>query len=850
VSGSSEEAAAGRRLNGRCLRPVVIAALTITVLVGFSARAGPASASDVSIRGSIVTYEAQPGEDNNVTVRLENRPGLFATTDQVLVITDIVGILDVDAPFFDNCITFVNVASCPASAGTVFFVYAGDGADHVEVDESVARPVFICGGAGNDTLNGGPGGDRIVGGSGSDDIAGDAGADLIAGATGAQLECPADTGTGQPASDRLVGGPGGDVLEGSAGPDQLVGEQGLDLLAGGAGNDSLDGGSEGDELVGEEGNDSLDGGSGTDNLTGGPGSDSEFGGDGDDEIGTSWSLSPGVVQRDDGDDTMDGGPGNDVLNGGPGALQVTTFLTSLKDVEEGPEVAEPNGSDSMHGGEGRDTVTYVKRATAVTLSLDGVANDGAAGELDRIGSDVESVVGGSGDDVITGSASDDELDGGKGSDGVDGGSGNDLLSGGRGDEGHDRLVGGEGDDTLSGSNGRDALFAGVGEDIVAGGGGADFLDGGDADDAMTGGPGGDVLMGGPGDDELDGADSLMLGADGADELHGEAGKDSLSGGDGDDLLAGGPGPDQLRGGGGIDTVDHGAANGPVSISLDGRPNDGEEGEGDGFGADIESVSGGSAEDLLSGDAHANVLSGGGGEDFLEGGEGPDRLNGNDGNDAIQSRDAARDLVSCGRGFDFAIADDEDLVRDNCELVDRDEGRRSALGRTLSIRTVRGSSRLRPRSMDRFFPFRGRTRIPVRSSIDARGGTIELSTRMRRKRLESGVVRGGAFVVDQRRSRSPLTDIRLRGGGLERCVRAAGEAPVNSRRTARRLWVKASGRVRVMGRHGSALGRKATWTTADRCDGTLVRVLRGRVTVEQPTGKSTRLTAGETYLVRR
>jgi Ca2+-binding RTX toxin-like protein len=843
---------AGTHRFHRCRqRPIPILALTIVVMAGFGTHAEAVSASTVSIRGSIATYTGQTGEDNNVEIRVQHLPGVFSGTDEVFLITDSVGILDFDGnPGFDSCVTLTNLAQCPASEGTLLYIYAHDGDDSVVVHESVGRSVFICGDGGNDTLRGGPGGDRIVGGSGSDDLTGNDGGDLIAGATGALLDCPLESGLGSPAGDRLVGGSGADRLQGSSGPDNLLGGPDGDVLSSGEGDDSLDGGTEDDALVGEGGDDSLHGGSGTDELTGGPGSDSEFGGDGDDEIGTSWSLVPGVVQRDDGDDTIDGGPGNDVLNGGPGALQVTSFLTSLRNIDEGPEVPQQNGTDSLHGGVGRDTVTYVKRATPVVLTLDGQANDGGPGERDRIGADVESVVGGSGDDTIAGSASNDEVDGGKGSDTIDGGPGDDSLSGGRGDEGRDWILGADGNDTLSGLNGPDRVVGGGGRDVVAGGGGEDDLEGGDGDDAMTGGPGGDALAGGLGNDELNGSDPLLLGADGPDDLRGEEGTDSLHGGDGDDQLAGGPGPDALHGGSGLDTADYSVAEGPLAISLDGRANDGEEGEGDNFDSDVEAARGGSEDDVLSGDARANVLAGGSGEDFLEGGTGPDRLDGNDDNDAIQSRDSTRDLVSCGRGFDFAIADDQDLVRDNCELVDRDGGRSPALGRSLSVRLVRGSSRLRPRSMERFFPFQGRTKVPVRSSIDARGGTVELSTRTERRRFRSGALRGGPFMVDQRRSRSPLTDIRLRGGGLERCGRGS-KAATDGRPVGRRLWVRASGRVRVVGIRGYALGRKATWTTADRCDGTLVRVRRGRVTVvEEPHGKTFTLTAGEAHLVGR
>jgi Ca2+-binding RTX toxin-like protein len=831
---------------------VVLLASAVVATVTLGLPASSAHAGGVKLVGSEVTFSASPGEANNITVTLEKVPHVFTTTDYFFVISDGIGIDDFDfnQPW-EHCRTLTGLAECPASPGTLLTIFADDGDDHVTVDDSVVGPVRICGEAGNDTLIGGSGGDRIAGGSGSDHIEGNAGSDLIWGTqdpSGRLLRCPSDNqALDSLGGDSLLGGSGQDSLVGASGPDTLLGGEGDDGLYGAVGNDSLDGGSGEDNIGGGAGDDSLNGGPGIDQLTGGPGSDTELGGDGNDELGTSWVLGPDLVERDDGDDAMDGGPGDDVLNGGPGELTVTTFPTSLKDVTEGDEVPSPNGSDLMQGGEGRDTVTYVKRSTPVTLSLDGERNDGASGEQDRIGSDVEIVVGGSADDTLDGSALADDIDGGPGSDTINGGAGDDLLSGGRGDEGSDQIVGGEGNDTVLGINGRDRLFGGNGSDTVSGGGGPDQLDGGPGDDRMTGGPGGDLVAGGTGNDTLNGGD--QLGADGPDDLRGEAGNDTLDGGEGNDLLAGGPGADRMRGDAGDDIADYSSATAAVTISLDGKANDGEDGERDDLAADIESARGGNGKDSLFGDQRANQLSGSAGDDFIEGGSGADTLEGNDGNDAINSRDSLRDLVSCGRGFDVAIVDDQDRVRDNCELVDRGGADTATLGRFFTATLVRGSVRLRPRSMDRFIPLVGATKLAVRSLIDARNGTVALSMRSAGRHFRSSVLRGSMFTVDQRPSRSPLADLRLRGGNLSAC--RSGRRAADGSRAGRKLVVRTTGRLRVVGRYGSVRGRNATWSITDRCSGTLVRVRHGRVRVfDSSRGRTFKLSAGEAYLAKR
>jgi Ca2+-binding RTX toxin-like protein len=146
---------------------------------------------------------------------------------------------------------------------------------------------------------------------------------------------------------------------------------------------------------------------------------------------------------------MDGGSGNDTESGGSGN---DTF------VEDGTS----NGSDVFQGGPGTDTVSYANRKSALKVTIDGVANDGAAGEADNVKRDVENLIGGSGKDTLTGSAAANVLSGG---------SGNDRLSGGAG---NDKLTGGPCRDTLLGGPGNDIFFAGDRwADIVNGGAGKD-----------------------------------------------------------------------------------------------------------------------------------------------------------------------------------------------------------------------------------------------------------------------------------------------------------------------------------------------------------------------------------------
>ncbi len=209
-------------------------------------------------------------------------------------------------------------------------------------------------------------------------------------------------------------------------------------LQGGDGNDTLTGATSADTLQGGPGNDTVNGLGGDDQLTGGAGDDTLVGGDGDD------SLSGGS-----GRDSVQGGAGDDTI----------------------PDAGADTDPDSFSGGAGTDLIDYSDAAVGVTVTLDGLANDGGAGEADNVGADIEDVTGTAKADTITGSASANELNGGSGNDTLSGGAGSDGLNGARG---NDTLDGGPGIDALAGGPGNDTLRArDISADDVSCGGGVD-----------------------------------------------------------------------------------------------------------------------------------------------------------------------------------------------------------------------------------------------------------------------------------------------------------------------------------------------------------------------------------------
>lgn len=641
------------------------------------------------------------------------------------------------------------------SSVTSIVLNLGDGNDTATLAASVTAPGNFYGGDGDDTLRGGSGADTFDGGAGADDI-GDNGA-----SSGQQGGSPVDTvdyssrsaslnvsldnspndgesaGLGERDNirlgiERIIGGSGDDtiseptffgssnyanVFEGGGGNDTLSGGGANDLLIGGDGEDTLDGGDGDDVLNGGAGNDTLNGGfaqSGVGGIdtadysayavavtvsadgTAGDGASGEsdnvmsnvdciLGGSGPDTLTASASGFIEYLAGNGGDDTLIGSNNADTLDGGAG-----------NDILIGR-----GGTDTLQGGAGTDTADYSDRTStsvSLSLSLDGSPNDGASGENENLGSDIENLRGGAGNDTLIGNASGNSLYGGGGNDTLLGGDDTDLLFGEAGDDtlrggnSNDKMIGGLGDDTFDGGDGttdnsgsdevsyedRDpgsgpgvtVLFNGQADDGTTGGTEHDnvlntieivrgtafadtisaagrgdsvgmILNGAGGDDTVTGGAGNDTLMG-------EGGNDTLLGGDGGDTLNGDAGNDLLQGQGGGDIL---------NGGADYDKADYADKSSGVNITMDDSPNDGVGGsaEGDNVHNDIEEVRATAHNDTVSaaGRTSGIDLYGFEGDDTLLGSEAGDHIYAGAGNDVLQGRGGGDDLNG---GTDWDVAD--------------------------------------------------------------------------------------------------------------------------------------------------------------------------------------------------
>lgn len=248
-------------------------------------------------------------------------------------------------------------------------------------------------------------------------------------------------------------------------------------------------------------------------------------GDGNDSFNGSTAAGGNfTVNGGAGNDNLTGTNGDDSLNGGPDA--------GMDRLEGG------GGSDSLAGGPGIDRALYTNSLTALNITIDDVANDsdGTGATTENVGSSVESITGGNGDDVLTGSCFANTLAGQVGNDTINGDPAGCAVGGG------DFMGGGAGDDEMNGLDGSDSVTYTTNTAAqpisVTLDGNANDSDGNSGTDDI----GNDVenVYGGAAADTIDATAAIQGVA-----LYGRAGDDILTGSTFNDFLRGELGADTL-----------------------------------------------------------------------------------------------------------------------------------------------------------------------------------------------------------------------------------------------------------------------------------------------------------------
>jgi len=148
--------------------------------------------------------------------------------------------------------------------------------------------------------------------------------------------------------------------------------------------------------------------------------------------------------------------------------------------------------------------------------------------------------------------------------------------------------------------------------------------------------------------------------------------------------------------------------------------------------------------------------------------------------------------------------------------------RPAAGVSVDVKTVQGTVLVNGR------PLVAGEQITTGSTVDATHGTLTLTSVSPTGTLQTANFASGAFKVLKTAPAEP-TELSLVGGSFAVCRRqTAGVAA--SATIVRALWGNGRGQFRTDGHLAAATVRGTIWLTEDRCDGTLILVRRGTVSV--------------------
>jgi uncharacterized repeat protein (TIGR01451 family) len=196
--------------------------------------------------------------------------------------------------------------------------------------------------------------------------------------------------------------------------------------------------------------------------------------------------------------------------------------------------------------------------------------------------------------------------------------------------------------------------------------------------------------------------------------------------------------------------------------------------------------------------------------------------------------------------------------------------------TVVLEPVSGEILVRLPGTDQFVPLASLRELPNGTEVDARNGRLRMTVATADGGTTSSDFYDGVFIVTQQAAANlsssgavtaGTTELRLTRGNFSVCTAKpaavkkkpakAKKAKAKKRKPAgaeaapkkpiRRLWGSGKGNFRTKGRYSSATVRGTIWLTEDYCNGTLVKVQEGSVTVRDLVkNRTVVVTAGKSY----
>jgi CSLREA domain-containing protein len=185
----------------------------------------------------------------------------------------------------------------------------------------------------------------------------------------------------------------------------------------------------------------------------------------------------------------------------------------------------------------------------------------------------------------------------------------------------------------------------------------------------------------------------------------------------------------------------------------------------------------------------------------------------------------------------------------CTITNSDKP--PVVGKVVNALPESGTVKIKLPGRRRFRQLKEGEQIPVGTIIDTLKGRITLIAAANKKGgTATADFYDGIFKLGQTKGSKPITTLKLIEK-LTGCKASGKKASAAARRKrTRRLWGNGKGRFRTRGNHSAATVVGTKWLVEDRCDSTLTRVKRGKVSVRDFVKRKTVIVrAGKRYIAR-
>ena len=152
-----------------------------------------------------------------------------------------------------------------------------------------------------------------------------------------------------------------------------------------------------------------------------------------------------------------------------------------------------------------------------------------------------------------------------------------------------------------------------------------------------------------------------------------------------------------------------------------------------------------------------------------------------------------------------------------------------LGKSMDIQVDTGTVLFKPPGAKKFKKLKKVTLVKSGTIIDARRGTVSITSITANGTLQSADFFKGIFKAIQKKQGRGLTNAQLVGGNFKACPASKAQATKKAK-PVRQLWANGNGQFKTTGRYLSAAIRGTAWQTIDTCSGSTVKVTEGAVTV--------------------